>query len=306
MKNYACIFICILLYYFSFAQKEIKTTGEFQTELNSNETKDQAKKRAKEGAIINALERAFGSAVFQGNSMYIKNVNTGNTSETTTGFNTIADVYVKGEVVEELEVDFNEIPFTKKKGREVETGIEIKCTVKIRAREYEEPEANFKIVTLNCTDTSRCITTAFREKAPFYAYFESPENGYMCVFLDDNETASILFPYVTHREKFFNGYPVIGSKPYLLFSNNKLHQFDKSIITDELQWDTRENMEKLTVIFSPTPFQLPDIAKQNSSNLPENISSVEFNKWLINLRKKNKNIQIKKIALSTIFTDYNK
>jgi hypothetical protein len=304
MKNYACIFICIFLYCSSFAQKEVKTIGEFQTEFNSNETKDQAKKRAKEGAIVNALEKAFGSAVFQGNSMYIKNINTGNTSETTTGFNTIADVYVKGEVVEELEVDFNEIPFTKKKGREVETGIEIKCSVKIRAREYEEPEANFKILTLNCTDTGRCVTTAFRKNAPFYVNFTSPESGYMCIFLDDNETSSILFPYVMHRERFFTGYPVTGNKSYLLFSNSKLHQFDNSLLTDELQWDTRENMEKLSVIFSPTPFQLPDLMRQNSSNLPENISSVEFNKWLIHLRKKNKNIQIKKIALNTIFTDY--
>jgi len=289
-----------------YAQKEVKTDGEFQTELNSNESKDQAKKRAKEGAIINALEKAFGSAVFQGNSMYVKNSSSGSLTETKTGFNTIADVFVKGEVIEELNVVYEEIPFTKKKGRETENGIEIKCEVKIRAREYFEPEANFNTFTLSCTDTTRCKTTAFHKNEPFYLYFEALENGYISVFLDDNETSSILFPYSTRRDRFFNGYPVKANTSYLLFSTEKKHQFDNTIVTDELVWDTRENLEKLTVIFSPSLFQLPDLMKQNSKGLPEIIPSVDFNKWLISLRKKNKNIQIKKVALSTIFTDFDK
>ncbi len=303
MKTLFFVFIH-LLFYNVYGQKEVRTEGEFQTELNSNETKDQAKKRAKEGAIINAIEKAFGSTVFQGNSLYVKNINVGNLTETKTGFSSISDVYVKGEVIEELKVEFEEIPFTKKKGNLTENGIEIKCTVKIIAKEYIEPEANFKLITLNCTDTSKCKTTSFRKNEPFYIQFETKEDGYVTVFLDDNETSSILFPYSIGRERFYNGYNVKANHTYFLFSNDKKFQFDNSIITDELIWETKESMEKLTVIFSPIPFQLPDLIKQNSNSLPENLKSVDFNKWLIHLRKKNKNIQIKKIALNTIQSDY--
>jgi len=296
----ALLILIILFTKSLFGQSNIKTeTGIFETELSNNESKDAAKKRAKEGAIINALEKAFGTAVFQGNSLFVKNITTGEKTQTTTGFNTIAETYVKGEVIEQLNIEFSEIPFEKIINKKKEFGTIIKCQLKIKAAEYSEPTANFDAFSLNCTDTTNCKTTSFKRNEDFFLYFKSPKNGYVAVFIDDNESSSLLFPYVTNREKYYDGYPIIQNKEYVLFSKEKQFNPEK-LIVDELTWETRENLEKLTIIFSPNKFDLPDLKSKKSYEIPQSLPSTEFNKWLIQLRKKSKEIEIKKIVLNTI------
>ena len=288
-----------------FSQKEVLTVeGYFETEFNNNETKDQAKKRAKEGAIINALEKAFGIAVFQGNTLFLKNVVTGQKVESFSSFNSIGETFVKGEVVEEEKVDFDEFMYEKKILDKISHGIIIKCKVIIKAREYIEPTANFTAYTLNCSDTSHSKTNSFKKKDDFFVFFNTPQDGYLCVFLDDNQSSSILFPYSTGRSKYFNGFPVASNKDYLLFSNEKKYSLGDNIITDELEWDSRENLEKLIIIFSTKPFELPDLNRSKSNEIPEMLHSEDFNKWLIHLRNKNKNVEIKKIIVDTILSQY--
>lgn len=300
MKQYLIFFLLFLIKLSAYSQANIKTeTGFFETELYDNESKEVAKKRAKEGAIINALEKAFGKAVFQGNSLFIKNKITGQKVETTTGFNTIAETYVKGEVIEEINIEFDEYLFEKKINKKKEFGTIIRCNVKIKAAEYSEPTANFDAFSLNCTDTLKCKTTSFKKNDDFFLYFKSPINGYLSVFIDDNESSSLLFPYISNREKYYDGYPIIQNKTYFLFSKEKHLNTDK-LIVDELIWETRENLEKLTIIFSPNKFDLPDLKSIKSNSIPQSLPSVDFNKWLIHLRKKSKEIEIKKIVLKTI------
>ncbi len=296
----ALLILIILFTKSLFGQSNIKTeTGIFETELSNNESKDAAKKRAKEGAIINALEKSFGTAVFQGNSLFVKNITTGEKTQTTTGFNTIAETYVKGEVIEELTIEFSEIPFEKIINKKKEFGTIIKCELKIKAAEYSEPTANFSAFSLNCTDTTNCKTTSFKKNEDFFLYFKSQKNGYLAIFIDDNESSSLLFPYVSNREKYYDGYPIVQNKAYFLFSKEKQFNPDK-LIVDELTWESRENLEKLTIIFSPNKFDLPDLKSKKSYEIPQSLPSVDFNKWLIQLRKKSKEIEIKKIVLNTI------
>ena len=63
-------------------------------------------------------------------------------------------------------------------------GIEWKCEVSIKCREYQSPVANFKAYSLNYPDTNTCLTTTFRNGESLYLYFSSPEKGYFTVFLD--------------------------------------------------------------------------------------------------------------------------
>ena len=300
----ACLSFISTFVYTQKAPKEVVVVGEFQSEIYDNETKEAAKKRVKEGAIINALENSFGLAVFQGNSLYVQNKTDGNKTETKTGFNTIADTYVKGEVVEELDVNFQEIPFEKKKGKKKEYGTEYKCTVKIKAREYIEPEAEFNAFPLYCTDTLTCKTTTFKKDEEFYMYFKSPKAGFLTVFLDDNETSSILLPYIANREKFQKGFPVEANKEYILFKNDKKYYDASSMIVDEFTWETKENLEKINIIFSTDPFEIPYLNNSKSKELPQSLPSVDFNKWLIKLRKTSKKIELMKIPISTASFKY--
>ena len=63
----------------------------------------------------------------------------------------------------------------------------------------------------------------------------------------------------------------------------------------------KENLEKLSLIFTTKPLQLPYVKKTDLKTLsyPDNLPSTEFNKWIINLREKNKTVEIKRIYLDT-------
>jgi hypothetical protein len=301
---------CFFNIFQCYSQDDIIVSGSYSDEVSNLETKEQAKERIKKKALINALEKGFGTAIFEGNTMYIRNTDNGTKVETTTGFNMIAETYVKGEVVEELSVNFKETPTVKeitvvsekrkKPEKRTENILYIQCDVKIRAREYVEPVCEFDARTLSCADTS-CSTTSFHNGDDFYVYFKSKKSGFLTIFLDDNASSAILLPYQSNRQNFQQGYPIEAEKEYILFKNDKKYFDPNKTSADELLWETKENLEKLSLIFTTKPLELPYVKKtdQKASSYPDNLPSEEFNKWLINLREKNKTVEIKRIYLDT-------
>ena len=100
MKRLICLcFIIVLCSAWLFSQKTVTVKGTAQVEFPDNLTREEVKRQAKEKATIDALERAFGRVVIQGNTTYLSNVQTGKQIETKSAFNTIANTSVKGEVV---------------------------------------------------------------------------------------------------------------------------------------------------------------------------------------------------------------
>lgn len=293
------LFFQIITFNF-FSQKELILYGEFQTEFFDNETKETAKKRAKENAIVNALEKGFGTSVIQDNTLHLKNINSGVKTETKSVFNSISQTQVNGELLEELNVVYEEIPFPKNKSNGVEISLEIKCKVKIRAREYVEANPSFYAFTLNCIDTLKCKTYSFKKNDSLLVYFKSLTPGYISIFIDDNEKANYIFPYMSDIGKYSKGYPVEAGKEYFLFSKHNKHKLSPASKSDRLVWTVNEGVEKLNIIFSPTPFEIPDMVGGNRT-IPSRISSDDFRKWLINLRIINKQIEIKKITLTSVF-----
>lgn len=296
-------FMLILSTQSLFAQREVTAVGVYQAEWLSSESKDQAQKRIKAQAIINGLEKEFGKAIFQGNSTYIQNVSNGQKVETKTGFNMVADSYVKGEVVEELKTDFEEIIGKKIIHGKQEEYTEIKCTVKFKAREFIEPPVEFLAETMNCTNIENCKTTSFKNADNFYLYFQSSVNGYLAIFLDDNTNAAILLPYEKNRPKYIEGFPVEATKEYILFKNDRKYCLPDMAV-DELSWESSSGLEKLYVIFSAVPFAMPKLNENNSSvengSLPQNLSSEDFMRWLIKNRREHKSLQYTTIVIQTL------
>jgi hypothetical protein len=286
--------------------------GEFQSEIYGNESEIEGKKRILQGAILNALEKAYGVAVFQGNNLYIHNSQIGANVESKTLFTMYGETYVKGELLEIISEKFTQITFENKKLKknkktENSIGIEWRCDVKIKCREYVQPSCNFNSITLNCPDTNTCKTTTFRNGESFFIQFKSPKSGFISIFLDDNHSSSILLPYVTNRQEFIGGFPVESNKSYIFFENNKEYFDSKKTEVDELEWYSKDNMEKLTIIFSPEALIIPDLNQNiikyvpSNYNLPDNLKSEDFNKWLITLQSKRKDIEIMRIYLNTMY-----
>jgi ribosomal protein L23 len=297
------LFIFISLTTFSQKNEIIIVEGEAHQWFPEHKSELQVKKEAENKAIINALEKAFGVMVIEGNTMYVQDIQSGKKSETNTVFNSIANTCVKGELVEVLDKSFEEVYGTVYIGEKEEKVKEIKCTVKIRARELEDNPVNFEMYPLNCLDI-HCKTNTFKADIDdFYIYFRSPVSGYIAIFLDDGKQAQQLLPYQSMRQKFEQGVPISANNEYFLFSN-KNNYFGSN--ADEYIFKAEQLMEqeRLFFIFSKKPIvqpylkqgysseKLSEAEKESGWKIPDALPSEDFQRWLIKSRMNNRGIVV--------------
>ena len=265
----------------------------------------EVKQEAEEYAIVDALEKAFGIAVIEGNTTFIQDVETGERVETNTVFNSIANTLVKGEVIEVIEKQFEEVLGTISIDGKEKHVKELKCTVLIRAREYEDNPIDFEMYPLNCLNIN-CKTTLFiAEKDDFYIYFRCPVSGYLAIFLDDGMQAQRLLPYRQMGTAFEQGVPVDANTEYFLFSKEEPYQYFETT-ADEYVFDADQlvDQDRLFVVFSHNPIVQPYIEKGYGDDelseqdkkagwkMPDGLASEDFQRWLIDSRIMNRDIVV--------------
>jgi hypothetical protein len=286
--------------------------GSAQVEYPDSKSKQQVESEALEMAEINALEGAFGRAVVESNSTYLKNLTTGEKVETSTVFNMVANTLVKGEVVEIIEKKFEEIPGIRMiDGKKVNVR-DLKCTIRLKARELSESQPDFTAFPMGCLNI-KCRMTDFKNNDPLYLYFKSPSNGYLTIFLDDGNKCQRLLPYSQMKENFEDGAPVIADKEYFLFSDDKNHTyFGNEFKADEyfMVAESMHDQNRIFLIYSSTPIPKPGLKsgagiddlseseKKDGWKVPKSIGSEDFQRWLINNRMHNRNIRVKMIDIT--------
>jgi hypothetical protein len=306
MRKY--FLICLILVFataMSFSQKSVKVTGTAQVEFPDNMTRQDVKNHAQELATIDALEKAFGRVVIQGNSTYLSNVQTGKQTETKSVFNTIANTSVKGEVLNVISVVFTDLTGTRTIEGKKETYVEMKCDIEIEAREITTPPVNFIAHTLNCTE-ERCKTTDFRIDDPLYMFFSSPSSGYISIFLDEDGNTQCLYPYNTMPAEFEGGVPVAADKKYILFSEKPEFNYfpGKKYITPYLLYTTSpRSINRLFIIFSKQPLNKPSLSEvqvvEGGYKLPKSLKSEDFQRWLNKYRSYEKaNVEVDYIDIT--------
>ncbi|MBA7584117.1 hypothetical protein ES708_26070 [subsurface metagenome] len=290
--------------FFLFSQQTVKTSGEAQVELTENRSRQDVKKEAKDMATVNALERAFGSVIIQGNSTYISNVNTGEKTETNSVFNMIANTSVKGEVVEVISEKYEDVKGYKViEGKKIEV-TDILCKITVRARELTEPTIDFTTFPLVCTNIN-CKTTSFKENDDFFLYFLSPITGYLSVYLDDGKDSQCLLPYSNMPVEYESGMPVKADREYIFFSKEPEHNYfeDKDFEEDvyTLYSDSKKDINRLFIIFSKTLLNKPKLDDNVKTGqlteqeidegytMPKALKSENFQKWLNKNRSYRKN-----------------
>ena len=306
-KLFFVLSFVVLVCFPSFAQDQeiVVVQGEAQVGMPEYKSMMEVKQEAEEYAIIDALEKAFGIAVIEGNTTFVQDVVTKEKVETNTVFNSIANTLVKGEVIEVLDKQFalvyGEILIEGKK-RQLK---EYRCTVKIRAREFKDNSVDFKMFPLKCLDI-HCKATTFKAgEDDFYIYFRCPVSGYLAIFLDDGEHAQRLLPYRQMGPAFEQGVPVIANTEYFLFSNEEPYQyFDATADEYVFETDQLVDQDRLFVVFSNNLIVQPYIEKDYGSDelseaereagwrMPDALASEDFQRWLINSRIKNRDIVV--------------
>lgn len=289
------------------SQELVKTSGEAQLELPEYRTRADVKKEVQEMAIKNGLERAFGTYMIQGNSTYIKNEQTGQKVETSTYFNTVANSYVKGDVVGEVKAEYSDVPGKRTINGKVENYTEIKCVVEFKAKAITTPKIEFTALTLKCPD-EKCQTTDFKVDDELYILFSSPVSGYISIFIDEEGTTQCLYPYHTMPAEYEGGVPIEADKRYILFSpKSEFNYFPgKNYLTSPYLVDTRSviGYDRIFIIFSKLPLNKPSLSEAGKNEkgkviLPRELKSEDFQKWLIKCHSFEKgNIEVEHIDIT--------
>ena len=303
MKSTIVIFILLLQYQnILFAQKTVVVVGESKIRQERNMTEEQAEFEAILQARLNAIEKAFGTVIRGESHTWIKST-TGQKVITETNFDFIADNYLKGEWIG----DVNE-PEIKKILYNNETWYE--CKVKCKVRELKARKTEFIAYPLSCPEKT-CKTENYNNDQNFYFYFKSAEKGFLSIFLAADGNYFRLLPYKTKvSEKLYNNFPVEADKEYIFFSKNNVY-YDE--IIDEIQMSTEYSSELNVIwaIFSPEEFSkpvlediteelLPDDDIERGFTMPKSLLAEDFLKWIQKIRARNEKIQVEIIGVKVI------
>ena len=275
------------------AQKSASTKGTSQVRMESNMTKEQARDKAEDLAMINAVENAFGTYVEQDADIKVDNG--------IVSYNIIGTTRVKGEWLRTTKKVFSEdIQDQLDNDKNKEKVIWITCNIEGEVREIRS-KANLDIKSLRCP-MLECETIAFTDTQSFNLFFKSPVDGYLSVFMEENgEATRRLFPYLNQGNE--SAVKIEGDKPYFLFTNlGDLNKFGSK--ADEIELYTYSAIEYNTiyVLFSPIPYCKPILS--NASLLPDGyvlpkaITTAMFQEWLADCRLAMPDFQVKRIKIS--------
>jgi len=263
----------------AYCQRIVAVSSSATIRLEQDMTKEEARDRAREMAMITAIEEEFGVYVDSETNIEVKD---GQVS-----FHTLGNTRLKGEWLKTNSERFKEDIRTVKGeyGKEYETWITVDLKGKIR--EVVRPIPQFEFSPLRCPSTA-CETYTFNKKDPFYLSFRSPDEGFLSVFMVEGDNVLRLFPYQDMGGDYLHYAPVIEDYQYILFSIDHLNGWDNTgyASIDELYMDTEKEVEflKLVVVFSRNPIPKPLLEDQEEVGeeyiLPKSLSRRQFDVWL--------------------------
>jgi hypothetical protein len=277
-----------------YAQKPVSTSGQAQVRIETNMTKDQCKEQAHELAIINAIENAFGTWAEQQTDVVIK--------DGRDYYNIMGTTKVKGDWVETTKEDYSENSetFPTKNGKEVVTFITCKISGKVKKA---APKALIQFQPMNCPD-KRCRKTDFISGESLYLSFKSPVDGYLSVFLEDEELVYRLFPYSNQSGKENSATMIKADQEYLLFTKDpKYNSFPGTADEYELYSVRPFEYNNIYVVFSEESYVKPILNNEKSSEektdflLPKSLDPKAFHEWLADNRAKSQSFLDAKIRI---------
>ena len=265
------------------AQKEKRVEATYIYRASDNVTMEHAKRTALERAQLEAIADAFGTNISQHNSTRLANEN-GNSS---VDFFSISSSDVNGEWIETIGEPHYDISY--QQGMLVVT-----CSVKGVIREITTAAIDIKAKVLRNGTEDKFESSEFCDGDDMYLSFQSPVDGYLAVYLIDNEgNAFCLLPY---RNQTDGIYKVKANQRYVFFSSSSVSAEQRNSVDEYVMTADKSNeTNQLVVAFSTNKF-----VKANdydmSESLPRETSREYFHKWLSKIKQKDIQFQlIKKI-----------
>lgn len=274
-------FIALFVFFFqltAFAQKIKTVEASYTYHVPENVTLEQAKRTALERAQLEALATAFGTNISQQNSTRVSNMN----GQSDIDFQSISSSDVKGEWIETISEPSYNIYYE-------QDMLVVSCSVRGKAREIINAGIELKVKVLRNGTEERFESSEFRSGDDLYLSFQSPVDGYLVVYLiDDEGNAFCLLPYRNQN----GGTQVIKANvAYTFFSPSHAPQTERDVVDEyTLTCERSQETNQIVTLFSPNPFA-KGIDTDNGELLPREMESKDFQKWLSKIKSKDNQLQ---------------
>ncbi len=292
-RKYILVITWLLIAFSTTLYSQIdRVTGKAQVRVERNMTYNETKELAKQLAIINAIENAFGTYAEQQTDMTIK--------DGMTSYNIIGTTKVKGEWIETLDLNFNEDFKREKTDDGVVSTKYITCFIKGKARK-RIPKATLDYEILNHPNI-HARTSNFYHEEQLYVFFKSPVFGYVSIFLEDDNAVYRLLPYINMRDEYQSGVPVKGDTDYLFFSPND-NSYPGNSVDEQLILSLKEYTEYnfVYIVFSEDQYVKPmldESRKVENRIIPKQLTTYKFQKWLVKNRASSEKFQDIRVKIS--------
>lgn len=280
-----------------FSQRVETVTASYCYEVSDNTSPIEAKNKTIELAKRDAIDKTFGNIVTEQSRNFIRTKN----GESQNDFFSLAECDLNGEWIETIEGPIWETTIHK----ENTTIYSVKLIGKVR--ELTAAKIDFKHkVLFNGTDPEKneIRQNCFKDGDNMYLSFRAPVDGYLAVYnvdFNDNNNGN----YTTQRILPYHGQPggiykIKADTTYIFFSEeHEMAEIKPYVNKLIMRARTDNDYNYLYIIFSPNPFVKAN-DKQTEENMPEVLKSRDFDKWLSNNQKHDKQMCVKKELVQII------
>lgn len=260
-----------------------KVQGQFTYYADKTDSPASAKRKALEGARLNAISSEFGTIVSQD---VLQADRMGADGESTKFFSLSASE-VKGEWIADDGEPVYETSLDK------DDNLVVVCRVKGTAKEITNEAIDFEAMALRNGTTKGNASTDYHDGDNLFLYVSTPCDGYLGVYLlDESENVITMFPYSqdpNQEGKLKKGYD------YILFDPSKAEGNFGEIDAFGIAAPEDIEFNKLYVVFSPSAFSRP-MARTGEDGL-RRIAEDDFSKWLVRSRRNDPKMGVKQINL---------
>ena len=284
-------FILFIIFIFSFAigysQRTTKVSATYTYYAPETMSIEEAKRVALDRAKIQAIADEFGTVVSQSTTTVISNKN----GESDTQFFALGGSDVKGEWIETIGNPEYQLQFENH-------FLVISCTVKGKVREIESTKTEIIAKQLRNGTNLRYESNEFKDGDDLYLYFRTPEDGYISIYLLDENT-QLLYNILPYKNQPIPSVKVKGMTERIFFSKDHSESIEKSFIDEyTLSCDNDKEFNVLYVVFSNKEIKKPTSLISSDPSKPISIQYKDFRQWLTKNIAQNSTFQYLTINLS--------
>lgn len=152
-----------------------------------------------------------------------------------------------------------------------------------KIREIVSSPIQFHSMVLRNGVTDNCSSDRFKERDKMYVSFQSPEEGYVSIYMTDGKAVQCLFPYSGLSSEHMK---VDADRRYVFFSKNDSGNLDPMRVREcTLGCEADNEYNRIYMIFSPNKYAKAVDHYDSTPKMPRSLSFEEFHTWLSKLRQ---------------------